>query len=333
MKKHTAVITAVGGYVPDRVVHNEELELKLNIPPGWIYKYLGVAERRFIAKKGMGTSAICIQAALEICHKRGIQPSDLDAIVLATMTPDMLTPSTSNIVAHEIGADKAWAIDINGACSGFISALDIASRYVEQGIYRYVLVLGADKMSTVIGGQDRITNSLFADGGGGVLLEPGPPDTGIQDCFLRTDGNGASLLYVKAGGSCWPSSAATIDNREHYLYMDGKAIFDYAVLRLTESISGIMAKNNLTTQDITWLAPHQANRRIIDRTAEVLSFPSEKIMINVNRYGNTTAGTIPLCLWDYESRLKKGDRLLLAAFGSGFTWGAIYMIWGYNTVT
>ncbi|NLR67357.1 ketoacyl-ACP synthase III [Chitinophaga varians] len=330
MKKCNAVVTAVGGYVPPHIVYNEELEQKMNIPSGWILKYLGVNERRYIREEGVGTSAICVQAALEICRKRGIQPSELDAIVLATATPDMITPSTSNIVAREIGASKAWAIDINGACSGFLSALDIASRYIEQNIYRYVLVLGADKMSSIIGGQDRITSCLFADGGGGVLLEPGPPDSGIQHCFLRTDGSGADLLYVKAGGSRWPSSAATVNNQEHYLYMDGKAIFDYAVLRLTESITNTMVKNDLSAQDITWLVPHQANQRIIDRTAEVLSFPTEKIMRNVDRYGNTTSGTIPLCLWDYESQLKKGDRLLLAAFGAGFTWGALYMIWGYD---
>ncbi|MFB6454178.1 3-oxoacyl-ACP synthase III family protein [Chitinophaga sp. Hz27] len=330
MRKCSAVITAVGGYVPENVVPNAVLEQKMEIPPGWIPKYLGVRERRILNEAGAGTSRMCIETSLEICRKRGISPEILDAIILATSTPDMITPSTSNIVAHAIGASKAWAIDINGACSGFISALDIASRYVEQGIYKYVLVLGADKMSAIIDENDRITAALFGDGSGGVLLEPGPLESGIQDCFLRTDGSGRDFLFVKAGGSAWPATSDTVDNREHFMYMDGKAIFEYAVLQLTESINGIMQRNNLTADDVIWLVPHQANRRIIIRTAEVLQFPVEKIMINVDRYGNTTAGTIPLCLWDYEPQLKKGDKLILAAFGSGFTWGAMYMIWDYD---
>ncbi|SHL19016.1 3-oxoacyl-[acyl-carrier-protein] synthase-3 [Chitinophaga jiangningensis] len=330
MKKYSAVITAVGGYVPEHIIGNAEIEERLNIPENWIPKYLGVKERRLLKGEGVGTSVICVNTALEICNKRGISPEMLDAIVLATSTPDMIAPNTSSIVAKEIGASRAWGIDINGACSGFLSAMDIASRYVEQGIYQYVMVLGADKMSSLVDEEDRITASLFGDGGGGVLLEPGSLNAGIQDALLKTDGHGGQHLYIKAGGSAWPATNETVSNREHFMYMNGRAIFDYAVQRLTESIGEILQRNQLSVGDIDWLVPHQANKRIIERTAEVLNFPKEKIMFNVDRYGNTTAGTIPLCLWDYEPRLRKGDRLLFAAFGAGFTWGALYVVWDYD---
>ncbi|MCW3466234.1 beta-ketoacyl-ACP synthase III [Chitinophaga nivalis] len=331
MERITAAITGVGGYVPPDVLTNYQLENMLDITDTWIREHLGVRERRILKGPGQGTSLICNYTAMEICHKRGISPEEIEILIIATSTPDMITPNTASIVARDIGAVNAWGIDLNGACAGFLIGLQVGASFIENGRYKKVMVIGADKMSCLVDYKERVTAAVFGDGGGGVLLEPDTTGLGINDTLLKTDGNGGEHLFIKAGGSAWPATEETVQNREHFMRMNGKAIFSAAVQHLSEIIAEILQRNRLTAEDIRWLVPHQANKRIVSATAAELDFPLEKTMFNIERYGNTTAGTIPLCLWDYEDTLQKGDNLLLVAFGAGFTWGAMHVVWAYDS--
>jgi 3-oxoacyl-[acyl-carrier-protein] synthase-3 len=330
MSKITAAITAVGGYVPDYVLTNKELETIVDTTDEWITTRTGIKERRILKGENMGTSEICAPVALDICKKRGISPEEIDLLIVATVTPDMVFPATANVVTDKIGAKNAWGFDISAACSGFLYALDTGARFIESGRYKKVMVIGADKMSSIIDYTDRTTCIIFGDGGGGVLLEPSEEGYGLVDSILRSDGHGREYLYMKAGGSARPATIETVTNREHFVYQEGKMVFKYAVANMADAADQIMQRNQLTSDSVAWLVPHQANKRIIDATAQRMGLPEEKVMMNIQRYGNTTAGTIPLCLWDYEKQLKKGDNLVLAAFGGGFTWGASYIKWAYD---
>ncbi|MCW3463312.1 beta-ketoacyl-ACP synthase III [Chitinophaga nivalis] len=330
MNKITAAITAVGGYVPDYVLTNQELEKLVDTTNDWILTRTGISERRILKGEGKGTSDLCVPVALEICKKRGITPQEIDLLIVATVTPDMTFPATANVVTDKIGAVNAFGFDISAACSGFLYALDTGARYIESGRYKKVMVIGADKMSSIIDYTDRTTCIIFGDGAGGVLLEPNTEGYGLQDSILKSDGHGREYLHMKAGGSVKPASLETITNREHFVYQEGKMVFKYAVANMSEAAKNIMERNNLTAADIAWLVPHQANKRIISATSQYIDVPDEKVMMNIHRYGNTTAGTIPLCLWDYEKQLKKGDNIMMAAFGGGFTWGANYIKWAYD---
>ncbi|ATL47306.1 3-oxoacyl-ACP synthase [Chitinophaga caeni] len=330
MSKITAAITAVGGYVPDYVLTNEILTTMVDTSDEWITTRTGIKERRILKGENMGTSELCVPVALEICKKRGIAPTDIDLLIVATVTPDMLFPSTANVVTDKIGASNAFGFDISAACSGFLYALDTGARFIEAGRYKKVMVIGADKMSSIIDYSDRTTCIIFGDGAGGVLLEPNEEGYGLVDSELKSDGHGREYLHMKAGGSAKPASAETVANREHYVYQEGKMVFKYAVANMSAAATEIMRRNNLTADNIAYLVPHQANLRIISATANAMGLTEDKIMINIQRFGNTTAGTIPLCLWEWEKQLKKGDNLVLAAFGGGFTWGASYIKWAYD---
>ena len=326
-----AAITAVGGYVPEDKLTNFDLEKMVDTNDEWIRTRTGISERRIQKEKGKATSDMVVPAVLELCKKRGIQPDEIDCLIVGTVTPDMVFPSTANLVCAKIGATRAWGFDLSAACSGFLFALAQGAALIESGRYKKVVVCGADKMSSIIDYQDRATCIIFGDGAGAVLLEPDTNGLGIMDSILRSDGNGASYLHMKAGGSLRPASQETIDNREHYAYQEGQAVFKFAVKGMADVSAELMERNNLTGNDIAWLVPHQANLRIIDATANRMGLTTEKVMINIDRYGNTTAGTIPLCLWEWESKLRKGDNIILAAFGGGFTWGAIWIKWAYDT--
>ncbi|MBM3922466.1 MAG: ketoacyl-ACP synthase III [Sphingomonadales bacterium] len=326
-----AAITAVGGYVPEDKLTNFDLEKMVDTNDEWIRTRTGISERRIQKEKGKATSDMVAPAVLELCKKRGIHPDEIDCLIVGTVTPDMVFPSTANLVCANIGATRAWGFDLSAACSGFLFALAQGAALIESGRYQKVVVCGADKMSSIIDYQDRATCIIFGDGAGAVLLEPDTNGLGIMDSILRSDGNGASYLHMKAGGSLRPASQETIDNREHYAYQEGQAVFKFAVKGMADVSAELMERNNLTGNDIAWLVPHQANLRIIDATANRMGLTTEKVMINIDRYGNTTAGTIPLCLWEWESKLRKGDNIILAAFGGGFTWGAIWVKWAYDT--
>lgn len=329
MQKITAAITAVGGYVPEYRLTNAELEKMVDTSDEWIRTRTGIEERRILKGEGKATSDMVIPAVMELCQKRGISPEEIDCMIVATVTPDMVFPATANIVCDKIGAKNAWGYDLSAACSGFLYALNTGAMYVESGRYKKVVVVGADKMSSIIDYSDRATCIIFGDGAGAVLLEPTAEGLGILDSFLKSDGSGAPFLHMKAGGSLHPATLETVTNRMHYAYQEGKTVFKFAVTEMADAAFSIMERNNLGEKDIAFLVPHQANKRIIDATADRMGLPEEKVMINIQRYGNTTAGTIPLCLWDYEKKLKKGDNLVLAAFGGGFTWGATLVKWAY----
>lgn len=330
MSKITAAITAVGGYVPEYVLTNQELEKIIDTTDEWITSRTGIKERRILKGEGKGTSDLCVPVARQILEKKGLQPDDLDLIIVATVTPDMVFPATANVLADKIGATKAFGFDIGAACSGFLYALDTGARFIESGRCKRVLVIGADKMSSIIDYTDRTTCIIFGDGAGGVLLEPSTEGYGLLDSILKSDGHGREYLHMKAGGSVKPASIETVTNREHYVYQEGKMVFKYAVSNMADAAYDLMQRNKLQSEDIAWLVPHQANKRIIDATAQRMGLPEEKVMINIDHFGNTTAATIPLCLWEYQDQLKQGDNLVLAAFGGGFTWGASYVKWGLN---
>lgn len=325
----SAAITAVGGYVPEDRLTNADLEKIVDTTDEWIRTRTGIEERRILRGEGKATSDMAVPAVLELCRKRGIQPSEIDCLVVATVTPDMVFPATANIVCDKIGAVNAWGYDMSAACSGFLFALTTGATYIESGRYKKVVVVGADKMSAIIDYSDRATCIIFGDGAGAVLLEPDTDGYGIRDSILRTDGSGRSYLHMKAGGSQKPATIETVTAREHFAYQEGQAVFKFAVKGMADVSAELLERNSLTGDDIAWLVPHQANLRIIDATASRMGLPREKVMINIQRYGNTTAGTIPLCLWDWEKQLKKGDNLVLAAFGGGFTWGATLVKWAY----
>ncbi len=327
--KLTAVITAVGGYVPDDVLSNKDLELLVDTNDEWIRTRTGVIERRILKGAGKASSDLGAPAVLELCTKRGIDPSEIDCLICATVTADMPFPATANIICHKIGAINAWGFDVSAACSGFLFSLTTGAALIESGRYKKVVVVGADKMSAIVDYTDRNTCILFGDGGGAVLLEPNQEGYGLLDSLLKSDGIGKNFLYQKAGGSLNPASIETVTRKQHFIYQEGPTVFKYAVKGMADAAFELLERNQLTGDDIAWLVPHQANKRIIDATSSRIGLPPEKVMLNIHRYGNTTAATIPLCLWDWESKLKKGDNLVLAAFGGGFTWGASLLKWGY----
>jgi 3-oxoacyl-[acyl-carrier-protein] synthase-3 len=327
--KITAAITAVQGYVPDYILTNAELEKMVDTTDEWITSRTGIKERHIQKQPGKATSDMAVEAVKLLLAKKNLSPNDIDIIIVATTTPDMLFPSTACILADKIGATNCWAYDLSAACSGFLFSLQNGASYIESGQAKRVLVVGADKMSSIIDYTDRNTCVIFGDGCGCVLLEPNREGLGIQDSLLRVDGAGRQFLHQKAGGSLNPATIETVQRREHYVYQEGKTVFKFAVNNMADVSKKVMERNNLTADDIAWLVPHQANLRIIDATREYVGLPADRVMINIQKYGNTTNGTIPLCLWEWESKLKKGDNLILATFGGGFTWGAMYLKWAY----
>jgi 3-oxoacyl-[acyl-carrier-protein] synthase-3 len=330
MKKTRAAITAVGGWLPETVLSNADLEKMVDTTDEWITSRTGIKERRIMVGKERGTSEIGINAVKQILDKKGIDPLDIDLLIVGTVTPDYLFPSTSNLICSKLGMKNTWGFDLTAACSGFLYALSTATQFIESGRYKKVIVVGADKMSSIINYEDRATCVIFGDGGGAVLLEPTEEEVGVMDFMLHADGSGGQFLNCKAGGSVNPASHETVDQKMHFVHQEGQAVFKHAVVNMAEVSARIMEKNNLTANDVTWLVPHQANKRIVDATANRMGLGPEKVMMNIERYGNTTAGTLPLLLWDYEKQLKKGDNLILSAFGGGFTWGSIYLKWAYN---
>jgi len=326
-----AAITGVGGYVPDYRLTNKELETMVETSDEWITTRTGVKERRILKGEKKGVSVMGIEAVKDLLAKTNTDPKEIDLLIFATVTADMTFPATANIVATAVGAVNAFSYDMGAACSGFLYALTTGASFIETGRYKKVVVIGGDKMSSIIDYKDRTTCIIFGDGAGCVLLEPTIEDVGVIDSLLRSDGTGETYLHMKAGGSRLPASAATVEARQHYVYQEGAAVYKFAVTNMAEITAQIAERNNLSPKDITWLVPHQANKRIIDATAQRIGISEDRIMMNIERYGNTTAGTIPLLLWDYEKKLKKGDNLILAAFGGGFTWGAIYLKWAYDS--
>ncbi len=331
MQKITAAITAVGGYVPEYRLTNAILETMVDTNDEWIKSRTGVEERRILKGEGLGTSDMAVPAVLELCKKRGISPEEIDCLICGTVTPDMVFPATANIICDKIGAVNAWGFDLGAACSGFLFALTTGAALIESGRYKKVVVVGADKMSAIIDYTDRATCIIFGDGAGAVLLEPSVDENGVLDSLLKSDGSGKAYLHMKAGGSVKPATAETVAAKEHYVFQDGQPVFKAAVKGMADAAYDLLQRNNLTGDDIAWLVPHQANKRIIDATASRMGLPAEKVMLNIQRFGNTTAATIPLCLWEWEKQLHKGDKIVLAAFGGGFTWGAILVQWGYDS--
>jgi len=331
MTKITAAITAIHGYVPPDLLTNKDLELLVETSDEWIKTRTGINERHILKDPSLATSDMAVEAVNGLLKKRGISAEEIDLIIFATVTPDLIFPSSACILADKIGAKNAFAYDLMAACSGFLFSLQTASSFIESGKYTKVLVVGGDKMSSIIDYTDRNTCIIFGDGCGAVLLEPNYEGNGIIDAVLKSDGSGRQFLHQKAGGSLKPPTHETVDAREHYVFQDGKNVFKFAVKGMADVSAQIMERNNLTADDISWLVPHQANLRIIDATAERMGLNKDKVMINIDHFGNTTNGTLPLCLWEWEKKLKKGDNLVLAAFGGGFTWGAIYLKWAYDT--
>ena len=331
MSRITAAITGVQGYVPEDVMTNADLEKIVETNDEWIRSRTGIEERRILKGEGKATSDIAVKAIEGLLEKTGIKPEEIELVVCATVTADYQFPSTANVICDKVGATNAWGFDLNAACTGFLYALETGASFVESGKHKKVIVVGADKMSSIIDYQDRATCIIFGDGGGAVLLEPNNEGLGVVDAILKSDGSGREHLLIPAGGSLKPITHEVIDNREQYAKQDGKTVFKFAVTNMADVSAEIMKKNNLTGEDVDWLVPHQANKRIIDATANRMGLDPSKVMVNIQKYGNTTAGTIPLCLWEWEDQLKKGDTLVLSAFGGGFTWGAIYLKWAYNS--
>lgn len=329
MSKIRAAITAVNAWVPPDLLTNDDLVKMVDTTDEWILTRTGIKERHILKGEGLGSSDIAVQAILPLLKKRGIGAEEIDLIICATTTPDMQFPATANIIADKIGAVNSWGYDVNAACSGFIFALTTGSQFIETGKHKKVLVVGVDKMSSIIDYSDRATCVIFGDGGGAVLLEPDDSGHGIMDSILRVDGSGRAFLHQKAGGSVKPATAETVAAKEHYVYQEGQTVFKFAVTKMADVSAEIMERNHLVGEDVAWLIPHQANKRIIDATARRMNVPDEKVTLNIERYGNTTNGTIPICLWEYEKRFKKGDNIILAAFGGGFTWGSVYIKWAY----
>lgn len=326
-----AAITSVFGYVPDYILTNKELETMVDTNDEWIKSRTGISERHILKGENQGSSVMGAEAVKGLLQKRGISPEEIDLIICATVTPDMLFPATANIIADKVGATKCWGFDMNAACSGFLFGLYTGSKFIESGAAKKVILVGTDKMSSIVDYSDRTTCVLFGDGSGAVLLEPSEDDSGVIDAVLYSDGTGGNFLNQKAGGSAMPATKETVENKLHYIYQDGKLVFKFAVTKMADAAEEIMKRNNLKGEDVAWLVPHQANKRIIDATARRMSVDDSKVMMNIDRYGNTTTATIPLCLWEWENRLQKGDNIVLAAFGGGFTWGALYLKWAYDS--
>ena len=330
MEKINAVITGVGGYVPDYVLTNEELSRMVDTTDEWIMTRIGVKERRILNEEGLGTSYMARKAAKQLLQKTGVNPDEIDAVIVCTTTPDYHFPSTASILCDKLGLKNAFAFDLQAACCGFLFGMEVATSLIVSGRHKKVILVGADKMSSMVDYTERATCPIFGDGAAAVLLEPTTEDYGIMDSILRTDGKGLPFLHMKAGGSVCTPSYFTVDHKMHYIYQEGRTVFKYAVSNMSEITATIAEKNGLTKENINWVIPHQANMRIIDAVASRLEVPMEKVMVNIQRYGNTSAGTLPLCLWDYEEKLKKGDNLIFTAFGAGFTYGAVYVKWGYD---
>ena len=331
MTKITAAISAVGKYVPEYVLTNKELESYVETNDEWITSRTGIKERRILKGEGLGTSFMAIKASEDLIKKSNIDPKEIDLVIVATATPDLPIASTAAYVATKIGATNAFGYDLQAACSSFLYGMSTAGAYIASGRYKKVLLIGADKMSSIIDYSDRATCIIFGDGAGAVLFEPNNDGLGLQDEYLRSDGIGRDFLRIEAGGSQMPTTAETVANKKHFVYQEGKTVFKYAVSNMADVAEKMLTRNNLTEPDIQWLVAHQANKRIIEATAKRVGVPAEKVMINIHKYGNTTSATLPLLLADYESQLKKGDNLIFAAFGGGFTWGAAYLKWGYNS--
>lgn len=329
MKNITAAITGVQGYVPEHVLTNKDLEKIVDTTDEWITSRTGIKERR-VMKNGP-TSDMAAEAVKGLLKKTNTLPEEVDLLICGTITPDYPFPSTANVVCDKLGIKNAWSFDVSAACSGFLYGLSTGAQFIETGKYKKVIVIGVDKMTSILDYEDRTTCVIFGDGGGAVMLEPNEEGLGVLDFLLKSDGSGRKYLLQPGGGSASPASHKTVDERLHYVKQEGKQVFKFAVTNMAEISAQIMDKNNLTGDDVDWLVPHQANLRIIDATAKRMDIPEEKVMINIQKYGNTTAGTLPLCLWDWEPKLKKGDNLILSAFGGGFTWGAIYLKWAYNS--
>ena len=331
MTKLRAAITSVHGYVPEYVLTNQELETMVDTNDEWITTRTGIKERRILKGEGLASSDLGVGAIEGLLHKRGIAAEEIDCIICATATPDMMFPSTACIIADKIGAKNAFAYDLMAACSGFLFSIATAAKYIETGDYKKIIVVGADKMSSIVDYSDRQTCIIFGDGAGAVLLEPNKDGLGVQDSIMKSNGEGRHFLRMTGGGSYRPASKETIKNKEHFIHQEGQTVFKFAVKGMADVSGEIMERNNLKGEDIAWLVPHQANKRIIDATANRMGVGMDKVMLNIQRYGNTTNGTIPLCLWEWENQLNKGDNLILAAFGGGFTWGSIYLKWAYDS--
>lgn len=329
MPRIFAAITAVGGYVPEDILTNRDLEKMVDTNDEWITTRTGIKERRILKDSTLATSDMAVPAVNQLLEKRGISAEEIELIIFCTSTPDMLFPATANILADKIGAVNAWGYDLQAACSGFLFGLNTGAQFIESGTHQKVLVVGGDKMSSVVNYKDRNTCILFGDGCGAVLLEPNEEGLGLQDAILKSDGSGGKFLNIKGGGSLFPASPETVEAGLHYAFQEGRTVFKFAVTNMAEVAHQVIERNNLSSDDIDWLVPHQANKRIIDATAARAGVPDEKVMINIQKYGNTTNATIPLCLWEWENKLKKGDNLIFAAFGGGFTWGSVYLKWAY----
>ncbi len=329
--KIQAAITGVNGYVPDFVLSNEVLETMVDTNSEWIETRTGVKERRILKGKGLGNSDMAVEAIKGLLKKKNIKPEEIDMIIVGTVTPDHVFPSTSNIICEKIGAKNAWGYDISAACSGFLFSLITGAQFIETGRCKKVIVVGSDKMSAIVDYTDRSTCVIFGDGAGAVLLEPNTDGFGIQDSILKVDGAGKKYLFQQGGGSVQPPTMRSVANKDHFIYQEGQSVFKFAVKGMADVSAEIMERNKLKGEDVAWLVPHQANKRIIDATANRMGVGTDKVMLNIHRYGNTTSGTIPLCLWDYEKQMKKGDNIILAAFGGGFTWGSIYLKWAYDS--
>jgi len=331
MEKIYAAITSIGAFVPEYRLTNKILETMVDTNDEWILTRTGISERRILKGEGLASSDMALEAVNELLKKRGIGPDEIDCVICATVTPDMVFPATANILSDKAGMKNAFGFDVSAACSGFLYALTVGTTMIESGRYKKIIVVGVDKMSSIVDYSDRTTCVIFGDGAGAVLLEPTNEQIGVMDSILKSDGSGRNFLHMKAGGSLKPSSVESVLAKEHFVYQEGQSVFKFAVKGMADVSYELMQKNNLTADDIAWLVPHQANLRIIDATANRMSLPKEKVMINIQKYGNTTAATIPLCLSDWEKQLKKGDNIILAAFGGGFTWGATWIKWAYDS--
>ncbi len=331
MGKINAIITGIGGYVPDYVLNNEELSRMVDTSDEWITTRVGIKERRILTEEGLGTSYMARKAAKQLIQKTGVDPDTIDALIVTTTTPDYKFPSTASIVVGKLGLKNAFAFDLEAACCGFLYTLDLAGSMIQSGRYKKIIVIGADKMSSLVDYTDRATCVLFGDGAGAVLVEGTEEEgVGIQNAYLRTDGKGLPFLHMKAGGSVCPPSHFTVDHRLHYLYQEGRTVFRYAVTYMSDDVCEIMKRNNLKAADIDWIIPHEANRRIIEAVAKRAELPLDRVLINIDHYGNTSAATIPLAIWDNEAKLKKGDNIIFTAFGAGFVHGASFYKWAYD---
>lgn len=330
MEKVNAVITGIGGYVPEYVLTNEEISTLVDTSDEWIMSRVGIKERHVLKGEGIGTSYMGIRAVKRLLDKSDINPDDVEILLCATTTPDYPFPTTASIIAHNTGLKNAMTFDLQGACAGFLYALETGANYIRSGRYKNVIIVAGDKMTAITNYNDRTTCLLFGDACGAVLLEATKEDVGIMDTSLYTDGTGFQNLHIQAGGSAFPASLETVKNQKHYIYQEGKTVFKYAVANMAKATSDTMKRNHLTNKNLDWVIPHQANLRIIDAVAKKMDIPMDKVVVNIEKYGNTSAGTIPLCLWEWEKKFKKGDNIILTAFGAGFTWGAIYLKWGYT---